>query len=285
MSSTLRFSPSTFLGMPPLAALFGKQPPVRRAIARPVERIEPAIAKAKVAPAAPAEIGGLDMAKLLDAAKVAPKLALLEWDGDRTLAPRATVATVAAGAAGAVAEVPVLVDADPHSFEPRRRKIRDRYISARFPGVARGSNELQDPAAVIKSARLLFEEEQAELALELLELAVEETPHESQLWLARLEILFLLRDRDGFVATARAFQDAHRFHEAWPEVERLGRAIAPDEPLFGATAGPRDHEHYGPWPHLPNWIQAPWDLTAEVVAADFHRAVTRMTARLATAPN
>ena len=280
MSSTLRFSPSTFLGIPPIAGLFGKPRPVLRAVARPAQRIEPAVAKAKVAPAPQPEVGGLDMDKLLDAAKVAPKLALLEWDGDRTFVMRAAVAP-----AGVVAELPVLVDADPHSFEPRRRKIRDRYISARFPGVARGSNELQSPTAVIKSARLLFEEEQAELALELLELAVEETPHESQLWLARLEILFLLRDRDGFVATARAFQEAHRDHEAWPEVERLGRAIAPDEPLFGATAGPRDHEHYGPWPHLPNWIQAPWDLTAEVVAADFHRAVTRMTARLAAAPN
>lgn len=283
MSSTLRFSPSTFLGMPPLAVLFGKQRPVRRAVARPVERVAPALAKAKAAPAPQAQAGGVDMDRLLHAAKVAPKLSLLEWDGDRTVAPRATVA--AGVAAGAMADIRVPADADPHSFEPRRRKIRDRYISARFPGVARGSNELQNPEAVIKSARLLFEEEQAELALELLELAAEETPHESQLWLARLEILFLLRDREGFVATARRFQEVHRYHEAWPEVERLGRAIAPDEPLFGATAGPRDHEHYGPWPHLPNWIQAPWDLTAEVVAADFHRAVTRMTARLATAPN
>ena len=277
MSSTLRFSPAGFLGMPPLAALFGKPKEAPRAVARQVQRIEPAVARAK--PQAVDELGiaGVDMDKLLVAAKVAPKLALLEWDGDRAATPRA------APAVGAV-EAPAIGDDDPHTFEPRRRKIRDRYISARFPGVARGSNELQNAAAVVKSARLLFEEEQPELALELLELAVEETPNESQLWLARLEILFLMRSRDGFVATARAFHDTHESHEAWPEVERLGRAIAPEEPLFGATEGPRDHEHYGPWPHLPNWIQAPWDLTAEVIAADFHRAVTRMSARLASAP-
>jgi len=39
----------------------------------------------------------------------------------------------------------------------------------------------------------------------------------------------------------------------------------------GPANGRRDHEHYGPWPDLPNWIQANWDLTAEVIASDFHR--------------
>jgi hypothetical protein len=47
-------------------------------------------------------------------------------------------------------------------------------------------------------------------------------------------------------------------------------------------SGPRDHDHYGPWPHLPNWIQAPWDLTGEVIAADFHRAMARALPRAAT---
>lgn len=278
MSTTLRFSPASFLGMPPLAGLFGKAPTAKRAAGQPAKRVEPVIAKAPVfAPEQPA-IPGVDMERLLSKAKVAPQLALLEWDGDR-VAPR-NVAND-----NEYPEVAAFADEDPHAFEPRRRKIRDRYVSARFPGITRSSNELQDADAVVKSARLLFEEEQPELALELLELSIEEAPQESALWLARLEILFLLRDREGFVATARAFHDSHRFHEAWPEVERLGRAIAPGEALFGATSGPRDHEHYGPWPHLPNWIQAPWDLTAEVVAADFHRAVTRMTARLSSAPN
>ena len=40
----------------------------------------------------------------------------------------------------------------------------------------------------------------------------------------------------------------------------------------------RDHDHYGPWPDLPNWIQANWDLTAEVVAVDFHRILKRRAA-------
>jgi hypothetical protein len=278
MSMSMRFSPASFLGLPPIGGFFGKSSrPAQRAVARPAPRIEPtARARPAAAPQQPAA-GGVDMNKLLNAAKVAPKLALIEWDGDRAPVQRA--------AAGDDAGVAGFAETDPRAFEPRRRKIRDRYISARFPGVARGSADLEDGAAVVKAARLLFEEEQPELALELLQLAIEEKPQESQVWLARLEILFLMRDRDGFVATARAFQDVHRYHDAWGEVERLGRALAPGEALFGAAGGPRDHEHYGPWPHLPNWIQAPWDLTAEIVAADFHRAVKGMTARLSVSPN
>jgi hypothetical protein len=277
MSTAMRFSPAALFGMPPLAGLFGK---------RNVARKEPVMSFARPEPAAPpsAEIrpapvsqplpDGVDMNKLLRAAKVSPDLPMLEWDGDvaDSLKPAND------------ADIPLLPEEandDPHAFEPRRRKIRDRYITARFPGVARSSGDLTNAQAMVKAARLMFEEEQADLALELLQLALGEAPQESALWLARLEILFLTRDREGFVATARAFRNAHRSHEAWSEVERLGRALAPGEALFGATSGPREHEHYGPWPHLPNWIQAPWDLTAEIVAADFHRAVTRLAPRLA----
>ena len=274
MSTTMRFSPGGFLGLP-FTGFFGKRPPAgkpRLATAR----VEPPL-RTGTWPTTPPESqplpDGLDMNRLLRAAKVSPDLPLLEWDGDRARTAQAAND----------APIPLLpeLQEDPHVFEPRRRKIRDRYITARFPGVARSSSDLTNSAAMVKAARLMFEEEQADLALELLQLAIEEAPQESQLWLARLEILFLKRDRDGFVAAARAFRSVHRYHDAWGEVERLGRALAPGEELFDNAGGPRDHDHYGPWPHTPNWIQAPWDLTAEIVAADFHRAVTRLTPRVA----
>ena len=197
---------------------------------------------------------GLDIDRLLESVKQPAHLPLLVWDGDTATRTEA-------------------LEPDVAELDSRRRRIRDRYIAARFPGIARQGSDLADAGAVIKAARLHFEEDQVGLALELLELAAQEAPHEEALWLARLEILFLARDRHAFVAAARTFRAAHPTSTEWPEVERLGRALAPGEALFGATAGPRAHEHYGPWPHLPNWIQAPWDLTAEVVAADFHRAL------------
>lgn len=268
MSLSLRFNPAALMGFAPAAPGVRKParvpPPGRRegADAGTMPRASGTYPTRPVAGA-----GAIDVPRLLAAACTAPELPMLEWDGDlagaRTAAPPAPAATAAE---------------DPHTFEPKRRRLRDRYVAARFPGVARTAAELQNVTQAVKAARLMFEEEQHELALELLELSIEESPQESALWLARLEILFLARDRGRFVEGARAFRDAHPFHDAWQEVARLGRAIAPGEALFGGAQGPREHEHYGPWPHLPNWIQAPWDLTAEVLAADFRRGLCKAAA-------
>ena len=218
-------------------------------------RIEPAFDARQGAGTFPRP-GMPDVSRLLAAARKAPQLTLLEWDGDGE----------APASANDSLQEPVERDA-------MRSRMRDRYVSARFPGVARSAAELAASAKVIKAARLYFEEEDLESALELLQLAVEEAPREASLWLARLELLFLGRDAEGFAACAREFRALHALHEAWPEVIRLGRALAPADALFRDGAGPRGHDHYGPWPDLPNWIQAPWDLTAEILAADFHRAM------------
>jgi hypothetical protein len=259
--SALRPPSTAWFGLPPLAGLFRREPPARK-------RIEPTV-NPRVRAAVPtiALPGQVDMNKVLAAARVAPKLDLIEWDGDLpalSFQPAATPQGVAD-------------ERDPRTYDSKRRKIRDRYISTRFPGVAQCSTDLESAERVIKAARLYFEEERNDESLELLELAIEECPRETSLWLARLEILFLSRDAAGYVATARDFRAAHSADaESWAEICRLGRALAPEETVFGARCGPREHEHYGPWPHTPNWIQAPWDLTSEIAAADFHRAMGRL---------
>jgi len=283
MSSIPRPIPTSLFGLPPLGALksvFGSEKKGKAREEKPAQPAKPA--GTWPTPPAPGS-EGIDMTKLLAAMKTAPELSLIEWDGDRTRAaaplPALDFPSTAKGfEAGSIDELPI-GDFDAEQLDPRCRKIRERYISARFPGVARTLADLHSADRVIKAARLYFEDDQPELALELLEIGVQETPHESPLWLARLEILFLTRDAAGLVAAARAFRDAHVRHDAWPEIERLGRALVPGEPLFGATCGPRDHEHYGPWPHTPNWIQAPWDLTPEIAAADFHRAAMKLARR------
>jgi len=229
-------SPASFLGVFPFSAF---------------------ASRTRAAPASPAAQERFDTQRLLDAVRKAPDLSLLEWDGDANAAP-----------------LPVVEDA--RELEGRRRRIRDRYVSARFPGVARNAADLADAPRVIKAARLYFEEEDITSALELLKLAVEEAPQADPVWLARLEILFLARDAAAFTACARDFRAAHPRHAQWAEVLRLGRALCPEEPLFREGGGVRAHEHYGPWPDLPNWIQAPWDLTGEILAADFHRAMDRL---------
>jgi len=156
-----------------------------------------------------------------------------------------------------------------------RARMRDRYIAARFPGLVGGSGDLERVEHVIRTARLCFEEERHDQAQELLHLAIEQSPDAEALRLAQLEFAFLRRSRERFVALAGQFRARLPQSPRWVEIARLGRAVAPDDPQFAASPGSHPHEHYGPWPDLPNWIQAPWDLTAEVLAADFHRAMLR----------
>lgn len=255
MSMTLRAAAATLLGFPPV---FSR---VKRL--DPAPRLEPVIQPPVVKKPGERDV---DMDRLLEATrKSAPvELSIIEWDGDADCVP---VVHDPVDDKQAVAEdMPLVGDA-------RCRRIRDRYIGARFAGVARGACDLENPERVVKAARLYFEDGQSDTALELLDIAIENDSRAEALWLAQLEILFLVRDSQRFVETARAFRALHGSSEAWNEVARLGRALAPQEMLFATAtaAAKRDHDHYGPWPDLPNWIQANWDLTAEVVAADFHR--------------
>ena len=157
--------------------------------------------------------------------------------------------------------------------EARRARMRDRYIAARFPGVLRGSEDLNAIEYVIKVARHHFEEGRLDDAAELFQLAIDQSPREPALRLAQLEITFLARDAATFTRLARSLHAAIPGLPEWDEVVRLGHALSPAEPMF-ALAGQDDDGHYGPWPEMPNWIQASWDLTSEVFAADFHRAIT-----------
>jgi hypothetical protein len=221
-------------------------------------------------PPAPEPKPLVDAERILAATREAAiDFAPIEWDGDKTLARRNEAAS---------AEPTTTLDTDPRGADAKERRIRDRYIGARFPGVARSAADLEAAGRVIKAARLFFEDGDIESALELLDLAIEQDSRAEALWLAQLEIVFLARDAGRFIECARAFHAMHPASEAWNEVSRLGRALAPGHELFGAESGPRDHEHYGPWPDLPNWIQANWDLTAEVTAADFHRLMKRRAA-------
>jgi hypothetical protein len=153
--------------------------------------------------------------------------------------------------------------------------VRDHYIADRFPGLAQNGGDLEEIARIIAGARLYFEERKTDRALELLDLAIEQCPFDEPLRLARLEIAFLLRDAPLYVALAREFKSVRGSTAAWPEIARLGRALAPSEPMFGAKQGQRSYEHYGPWPQMPNWINASYDMTPEVLAADYHRLMAR----------
>jgi len=156
-----------------------------------------------------------------------------------------------------------------------QRKIRDRYIAARFPCTARSSIDLENVEHMIKAARLFFEEDQPDRAMELLTLAIEQCPRSEALRLAQIEIAFLMRDAEAFAVLGLEFRRTHPESKDWDVIARLGRTVAPQEPAFGRLKDATDDAHYGPWPDTPNWIQASWDLTGEVLATDFHRVMNQ----------
>lgn len=181
--------------------------------------------------------------------------------------PAAVLAPLAWPEDDALPNIPLLDDT------ARQVRLRDRYLGARFPGVVRRVADFDDPIRVIRGARLLFEEGDVDRAAELLDLAIAGTPAEASLRLAALEMAFLQRDALRYASLAAALRESHPRHPEWPEVLRLGHALDPSERLF-ADAPPRfGHPHYGPWPDTPNWIQASWDLTADVLASEFHQAM------------
>jgi hypothetical protein len=221
-----------------------------------------------------APLDAAKVAKLLAAAQRRPELPEFSWTDDpATFDGSSLTIRKPAPAPARAAQKVALVESNPDTYDEKRRRIRDRYIGIRFAGVIRSAEDLANAPRIIRAARAAFEEDHAETALELLELAIEQHYRDKTLWLADLEIAFLMRNAHRFVAAARAVRVQFPDAAEWGEISRLGRALAPGEALFGAKQGARRHEHYGPWPDLPNWILAPWDLTQEVAAADFHRAM------------
>jgi hypothetical protein len=162
--------------------------------------------------------------------------------------------------------------AAPEPSDIARRRIRDRYLAVRFPGAPHTDEDLRDSAGVIKSARLYFEDGDIDRACELLEFAGEVNHADESPWLAHLEILFLKRRGHAFAELAHRFHVRFPASGRWPEILRLGLRLAPQNRLFHG-AHPREadiDEHYGAWPQVQNWIQAPFDLTGDVLAAEFH---------------
>jgi hypothetical protein len=216
------------------------------------------------------------------AGRAPPPKPSIAWDGSpvaTAVAPAPAAPAVPSRASETSAFVPTHF-----AGSAVQRKIRDRYISIRFPGVASSSVDLAESERVIKASRLYFDEKKSDRALELLGLAIEQSPGDESLRLAQLEIAFLERDARLYCALAREFQSSHATSSQLEEVARLGRALAPDETIFGIAQPMRAHEHYGPWPNTPNWIQAPWDLTSEILGSDHHRAMRPAMHTQATEP-
>ena len=145
-------------------------------------------------------------------------------------------------------------------------ELRRRYIEERFPEIANGALVLDDPASVVKAARLLYEDGAAARAVELLQFAIEQDPGEPSIWLALFEILRIERLRGEFGQLALRFHDRHGSSPEWPRVQRAGREIDPGNAFYGESDGQRFDAA------AENWLQVP-AATGDALAAELRGAL------------
>ena len=165
---------------------------------------------------------------------------------------------------------------------PDAGALRRRYIEERFPEVVSGTLSLDDPASVVKSARLLYEDGAMPRAIELLQFAIEEHPAEVRPWLALFEIYRLERHTNEFAELARRFYEQHGNTEYWRKVRYFGREIDPGNFLYredvdaletiGPGNGRKDKgERFDP--ARENWLESPMDFENEVLANELRKAL------------
>jgi len=155
--------------------------------------------------------------------------------------------------------------------------LRRRYIEERFPEITTRMIVLDDPASVVKGARLFYEDGALPRAVELLQFAIEAYPQEATCWLALFEIFRLERLTGEFAELARRFNAQHGNSEYWRKVQYFGREIDPGNALYQsapldtlATIGPREARRLSAAasfdPIAENWLHSPMDFQNEVLA-------------------
>jgi hypothetical protein len=238
-------------------------PPMRRSTPQTAPRAAKPAPRAAAVAAAPAPAGGKPFWP-------APELELIPYDGVLKTFSATRADPVSAPALPAANDTPVAPKTTSLS-DATRQRILERYIGARFTGVAVRGEDFLDAPRIVKAARLFFEDRQIERAVELLKLATEVNPAHEAPWLAMLEILFLGSDSAGYARAARRFASSHPASENWPVIRSLGRKLGLDDSVItqGLSHVER-YPNYGPWQGLPNWIQAPWDLTNDAALAELH---------------
>jgi Tfp pilus assembly protein FimV len=161
--------------------------------------------------------------------------------------------------------------------------LRRRYIEERFPEIRGGTILLDDPASVVKGARLFYEDGAMPRAVELLRFAVEDRPEQLKPWLALFEVYRLERLSGEYAELAARFRDRHGGTDHWAKVRGFGRELDPANPLYEVapmtsleTIGPREARRLAasnPDPIVENWLDAPMDFENEVLATELRRSL------------
>lgn len=164
---------------------------------------------------------------------------------------------------------------------PDADALRKRYIEERFPEVTSGVLSFDDPASVVKNARLLYEDGAPPRAVELLNLAIEERPREARPWLALFEIYRLERMTGEFADLARRYHEHFGEAEPWRKIRYFGRELDPGNFLYREdvdaieTITPatvrKERERFDPV--RENWLDVPMGFDDQVLANELRQAL------------
>jgi len=107
-------------------------------------------------------------------------------------------------------------------------------IAQRFPELADGSVDMDDPESVVGAAQRLYKQGSLQRAIDLLQFAVAERPAEIKPWLALFELFHLEAYPHEFGELAARFKRQHGDNESWRKVQEIGRDLDPANPLYAA---------------------------------------------------
>jgi hypothetical protein len=184
--------------------------------------------------------------------------------------------------AAAIARSPVAqqqVADEPKPFEPSAAPAvtEDPMVVAVAAEAAPGALEaapIDDTDAVIRAARLYYEEGALLRAVQVLQLAVDRHPGRVRPWLALLELL----RREGLVVDhaelAARFHDLHGDADEWRKVQYFGREIDPANALYRDTRTPPLQFD----PVAETWLDMPASFD-EALATELRHSLVRGAAR------
>ncbi len=157
------------------------------------------------------------------------------------------------------------------SLSPDEQRLRERYISQRFPQLGNHRVSLRRTGDVLTWAQQSIEDGRKSLALELLTLALQEDVSQRAIWLFLIEDAFLQADAERFLALSTEFKTRFEGDAAHATIDAMAHDLAPAGSAQSAAVAAE------PVP-LPQWSSAGGLDRDAAMQSQLHDALQRVVA-------
>lgn len=153
--------------------------------------------------------------------------------------------------------------------DANKRRLRERYIQARFPQFSESNTSLRNTKEVLRWARQFLDDDRSGPAIELLELSLEEDATQREVWLFLIEHAFLNSDAPRVSELAAEYAMRFGRDDATAVIEAMGHELSPNDPQF---------LHVTQTAELPNWSSFAAAGHDEAMQRKYHAALLRTAA-------